>query len=59
MRLQSKGRKFSKKDWTKETPFDIMIHADHANVAQSVEQLIRNQQVRGSSPLIGSSTIEV
>ena len=25
-----------------------------ANVAQSVEQLIRNQQVRGSSPLVGS-----
>ena len=25
-----------------------------ANVAQLVEQLIRNQQVRGSSPLIGS-----
>ena len=59
MTPQSKGRKFSKKDWTKDAPFDIMIHADHANVAQSVEQLIRNQQVRGSSPLIGSSTIEV
>ena len=44
-----------KKDWTKDFPFDIMIHADHANVAQSVEQLIRNQQVRGSSPLIGST----
>ena len=28
----------------------------NANVAQSVEQLIRNQQVRGSSPLIGSTT---
>ena len=26
-----------------------------ANVAQLVEQLIRNQQVRGSSPLIGST----
>ena len=26
----------------------------NANVAQSVEQLIRNQQVRGSSPLVGS-----
>ncbi len=25
-----------------------------ANVAQLVEQLIRNQQVRGSSPLVGS-----
>ena len=25
-----------------------------ANVAQSVEQLIRNQQVRGSNPLISS-----
>ena len=50
---------FSKKGWTKALPFDIMIHADHANVAQSVEQLIRNQQVRGSSPLIGSRHIEV
>ena len=28
-----------------------------ANVAQSVEQLIRNQQVRGSSPLVGSTNI--
>ena len=27
-----------------------------ANVAQSVEQLIRNQQVRGSSPLVGSTS---
>ena len=27
----------------------------NASVAQSVEQLIRNQQVRGSSPLIGST----
>ena len=26
----------------------------NANVAQSVEQLIRNQQVKGSSPFIGS-----
>ena len=52
--MQSKERNFSKKDWTKGSPFDIMIHADHANVAQSVEQLIRNQQVRGSSPLVGS-----
>ena len=26
----------------------------NANVAQSVEQLIRNQQVRGSNPLISS-----
>ena len=31
----------------------------NANVAQSVEQLIRNQQVRGSSPLIGSTIFEV
>ena len=29
-------------------------NAQYANVAQSVEQLIRNQQVRGPSPLIGS-----
>ncbi len=30
-----------------------------ANVAQLVEQLIRNQQVRGPSPLIGSIFFEV
>ncbi len=29
---------------------------DHANVAQLVEQLIRNEQVTGSSPVIGSAT---
>jgi Mg2+/citrate symporter len=28
--------------------------AGRANVAQSVEQLIRNQQVNGSNPFIGS-----
>ena len=28
--------------------------AQQANVAQLVEQLIRNQQVRGSNPLVGS-----
>ena len=34
----------------------IMQHLGslHANVAQPVEQLIRNQQASGSSPLIGS-----
>ncbi len=30
---------------------------DVANVAQLVEQLIRNEQVSGSSPLIGSLKI--
>ena len=30
-----------------------------ANVAQLVEQLIRNQQVSGSSPLIGSSSVKL
>ena len=29
-----------------------------ADVAQLVEQLIRNQQVRGSSPRVGSSKIK-
>ena len=29
----------------------------HADVAQLVEQLIRNQQVIGSSPIVGSITI--
>ena len=34
---------------------DIMLNADpHATVAQSVEQLIRNQQVAGSSPASSS-----
>ena len=31
--------------------------ASRADVAQSVEQLIRNQQVGGSSPLIGTNYI--
>ncbi len=31
--------------------------AGKANVAQLVEQLIRNEQVSGSSPLIGSGEI--
>ncbi len=35
--------------------FDIIPVAGCADVAQLVEQPIRNQQVRGSSPLIGSS----
>ena len=46
---------FKKRGWTKHPHFVIMIFVDRANVAQSVEQLIRNQQVRGSSPLIGST----
>ena len=29
--------------------------APNADVAQSVEQLIRNEQVTGSSPVVGSS----
>ena len=44
-----------KKGWTKGKSFDIMSVAGCADVAQLVEQPIRNQQVRGSSPLIGSS----
>ena len=35
--------------------FDIIPVAGCADVAQLVEQPIRNQQVRGSSPLIGST----
>ena len=30
------------------------IVKEHADVAQLVEQLIRNQQVIGSSPIVGS-----
>ena len=30
---------------------------EHAGVAQLVEQLIRNQQVSGSSPLAGSNRL--
>ena len=37
--------------------FDFLVsphrHAGHADVAQLAEQLICNQQVNGSSPLIG------
>jgi hypothetical protein len=36
-------------------PVSIFEPAVCANVAQSVEQLIRNQQVSGSNPLIGSN----
>ena len=45
--------------WTNHIDFVIIVVAGHADVAQLVEQPIRNQQVRGSSPLIGSSDIEV
>ena len=31
----------------------------HADVAQLVEQLIRNQQVRGSSPRVGTIVIHI
>ncbi len=32
----------------------MIFHADHADIAQLVERLIRNQQVMGPSPIIGS-----
>ena len=35
-------------------PFVTELQSKNADVAQLVEQLIRNQQVRGSSPLISS-----
>ena len=41
--------------WTNLLSFVIIPVAGCADVAQLVEQPIRNQQVRGSSPLIGSS----
>jgi hypothetical protein len=31
---------------------------EYADVAQLVEQLIRNQQVNGSSPFVGSSELK-
>ncbi len=34
-----------------------MISGECADVAQLVEQLIRNQQVNGSSPFVGSSVL--
>ena len=34
-----------------------ILAAGHANVAQLVEQLIRNQQVTGSIPVVGSISI--
>ena len=36
-----------------------MSIAGLADIAQLVERLIRNQQVMGSSPIIGSSDTEV
>ena len=50
-----KKKEKEKKGWTNEVWFDIIPSAGCADVAQLVEQPIRNQQVRGSSPLIGSS----
>ena len=37
----------------------LAVPADPADVAQLVEQLIRNQQVTGSSPVIGSSILTI
>ena len=34
----------------------ILIRYWHADVAQLVEQLIRNEQVAGSNPVVGSKT---
>ena len=41
---------------TKRSVYDKLLYAlkSNANVAQLVEQLIRNQQVMGSSPIISS-----
>ena len=35
----------------------MVLFAPYANVAQSVEQLIRNQQVAGSIPAVSSKEI--
>ncbi len=40
--------------WRRESS-PIRMAEEHADVAQLVEQLIRNQQVNGSSPFVGSS----
>ena len=40
---------------TAEPPPMVRYESSQAGVAQLVEQLIRNQQVRGSSPRAGSS----
>ena len=37
--------------------FCVSVPAKNADVAQLVEQLIRNQQVSGSNPLVGSNLI--
>ncbi len=41
--------------WTNCGIFAIIVRAGHADIAQLVERLIRNQQVMGPSPIIGSS----
>ncbi len=48
-------RKKSKKHLTIKSTYDIVLkHWRYAGVAQLVEQLICNQQVRGSSPFTSS-----
>jgi hypothetical protein len=42
-----------------EFPYSGKQNKRQADVAQLVEQLIRNQQVTGSSPVVGSSTYRV
>ena len=39
-----------------EHPFPRSMWGAYADVAQLVEQLIRNQQVIGSSPIVGSTS---
>ena len=54
-----KSRKFSEiflaKALTKAHLYDILSFANFADIAQLVEQLICNQQVAGSSPIVGSN----
>ena len=66
LRFLTEGKSFSKKSKKRvDTPGSTCYNSflsgatdtdkfPDANVAQSVEQLIRNQQVRGSNPLISS-----
>ena len=46
------------KSATKISLANVIYHSKSADVAQLVEQLIRNQQVMGSNPVVGSSPMQ-
>ena len=49
------GHDFVSNFWLQECGFAILASDKNAEVAQLVEQLIRNEQVAGSNPVFGST----